>query len=84
MAFGAVYCRLIIDYLEKFPGASRKKLNEFLFDEIRGELSHEEKVVKISNLLTYLRRKGKIENRGTLKNSSWFLIDKPREDTISQ
>ena len=81
---GRHYRQLIIDYLGKFPGASRKKLNEFLFDEIRGELSIEEKTVKISNLLTYLRRKGKIENRGTLKDSRWFLIDKQQENKNSQ
>ena len=81
---GRHYRQLIIDYLGKFPGASRKKLNEFLFDEIRGELSIEEKIVKISNLLTYLRRKGEIENRGTLKTSRWFLIDKQQESKNSQ
>lgn len=72
---GQRYRQLIIDYLAKFPGMSREKINEFMMEEIRGELSHDEKLSKITNLLTYLRRKGKIENRGTSRKSAWFNID---------
>ncbi len=73
---GRRYRQLIIDYLEKFPGMSRKKINELMMDEIRGELNDEEKIAKITNLLTHLRRKGYIENRGTSRCSAWFNIDK--------
>ncbi len=55
---------------------SRKKINELMMDEIRGELNDEEKIAKITNLLTHLRRKGYIENRGTSRSSAWFNIDK--------
>ena len=69
---GRRYRQLIIDYLEQFPGMSRKKINELMMDEIRGELNDDEKIAKITNLLTYLRRKGFIENRGTSRRSAWF------------
>ena len=75
---GRRYRQLIIDYLEKFSGASRKEINDFMVDEIRGQLSQEEKIAKITNLLTYMRRNGAIRNCGTTKNSSWMIIDKSK------
>ena len=75
---GRRYRQLIIDYLEKFSGASRKEINDFMVDEIRGQLSQEEKIAKITNLLTYMRRNGEIRNCGTTKNSSWMIIDKSK------
>ena len=72
---GSHYRKMIIDYLRNFAGSSRKDINGYLMGEIRGELSEEEKLAKITNLLTYLRRKGKIVNRGTVKEPQWFIID---------
>ena len=69
------YQRIIIDILQKFPGISRKKINELMFVEIRGELTDSEKLSKISNLLTVLRRKGRIVNKGTDRNPCWHYID---------
>ena len=71
---GRRYRQLIIDYLEKF----RKEINDFMVDEIRGQLSQDEKIAKITNLLTYMRRNGVIRNCGTTKNSSWMIIDKSK------
>ena len=67
------YRRIFIDFLRKFPGSSRQEINEFMIPNLDAELSDKQKVDKISNLMTGLRRKGKIENRGTDKNSHWFL-----------
>ena len=75
---GRRYRQLIVDYIGKFEGASRKDINEFMLDEIRGELSVDEKTVKITNLLTYLRRNGVIERRGATKNARWFIVDKTK------
>ena len=72
---GRRYRQLIIDYLEKFPGASRSDIEEFMLEEIRGSLSKDEKHDKITNLLTYLRRNGVIFNQGTAKQPRWNLID---------
>ena len=55
---GAHYRGLLIDYIGKFNGLTRAEINEYMLEEIRGDLSKSEKLTKISNLLTYLRRKG--------------------------
>jgi hypothetical protein len=44
-----------------------------MIPEIRGELSIEEKIRKITNLLTYLRQKGEIKNIGTDRKPLWIL-----------
>ena len=67
------YHSLILDYLEKFGSASREKINELLIDEIRGDYSREEKLDKISNILSYLRINRKIRNIGTKHDSIWVL-----------
>ena len=79
---GRRYRQLIVDYLVQFPGSPRTKINEFMMEEIRGDLSAEEKNSKITNLLTFLRRKGIIFPRGKTKNARWFIVDERSETTI--
>ena len=45
---------MLIDYIGKFNGLTRKQINDYMIPEIRGELFTEEKIAKISNLLTKL------------------------------
>lgn len=71
---GKHYHALIIDYLEKFKKATRSKIDELLMDEIRGNLSKEEKMSKISNILSYLRINNKIRNVGTKHDPIWVLL----------
>lgn len=68
------YHSLILDYLEKFEYASREKINELLIDEIRGQLSREEKLEKTSNILSCLRINKKIANIGTKHDPNWVLF----------
>ena len=42
---------------------------------MRGELSIEGKIRKVTNLLTYLRQKGEIKNIGTDRKPLWILSD---------
>lgn len=72
---GEQYRRIFIDFLRKFPGITRRKINEFMMEEIRGDLTEKQKRDKISNLMTELRRNGKIVNRGSDKEPRWFYID---------
>ena len=65
------YHSLILSYLEKFGSASREKINELLIDEFPTTLSKEEKLAKISNILSYLRINGKIFNTGTKHSPIW-------------
>lgn len=80
----AHYRKLLIDYIEKFDGLTRKEINAYLLDEIRGELKEEQKIAKISNLLTYLRRKGVVYNAGTDTAPSWKLSDSFKNQRESQ
>ena len=76
---GAHHRGLLIDYIGKFNGLTRAEINEYMLEEIRGDLSESEKLTKISNLLTYLRRKGDIYNSGTDTKPLWKLTDKARK-----
>lgn len=73
---GKQYRKLITDYLAQFESLTRKEIDDYMLDEIRGELSESEKKSKISNLLTYLRRKGDIVNVGSDAYPLWKLTDK--------
>ena len=72
---GEQYRRIFIDFLRRFPGITRRKINEFMMEEIRGDLTEKQKRDKISNLMTGLRRNGKIVNKGSDKEPRWFYID---------
>ena len=72
---GEQYRRIFIDFLRRFPGITRRKINEFMMEEIRGDLTEKQKRSKISNLMTGLRRNGRIVNRGSDKEPRWFYID---------
>lgn len=63
----------LIDFLANFPGASREKINEVMLGVIAGDSSEAKKLAKITNVLTYLRKKGLIENVGTDTDSHWNL-----------
>jgi len=65
--------RVLIDFLVKTPGASREKINERMLPEIENAENELEKVVKITNILTYLRKKGLVVNTGTDSVSHWNL-----------
>ena len=72
---GSRYRAMLIDYIGKFNGLTRKQINDYMIPEIRGELSIEEKTRKITNLLTYLRQKGEIKNIGTDRKPLGVLTD---------
>lgn len=65
--------RMILDYLEQWKSASREDINKLLLDKLPKGMSVEQGVVKISTLLTSLRRTGHIVNIGSCKKSKWVL-----------
>lgn len=70
------YCKkLILDYLQRFQTASRQDLDSFLMEKLGDVLSEKQKLSKISNLLTSLRRAGKIVNEGSRKASAWKIAE---------
>lgn len=70
------YAKLLTDYLEKFGQASRAEVNKLLLDKLSEALDETQKVTKIGNLLTKLRRRGVIVNRGSDHVPRWVLAEK--------
>lgn len=59
--------------IEQWKSASREDINKLLLDKLPKGMSVEQGVVKISTLLTSLRRTGHIVNVGSCKKSKWVL-----------
>lgn len=74
------YARLLTDYLKKFEAASRTEINGLLLDKLSDALSDSQKYIKISNLLTKMRRLGLVENRGSDRAPRWVLAEKNAEN----
>lgn len=71
----AFYTKLIIDYLAKFGKSSREEIDKLLWDKLSDALNYEQKKNKIGNLLTMLRRAGRIRNTASRKASQWELAE---------
>ena len=69
------YCKLITDYLKKFNKASRGEIDKLLMDKLSNVLDNGQKKRKIANLLTKLRRSGRIRNDGSKKAPQWILAE---------
>lgn len=67
------YAKLLTDYLEKFGQASRVEINQLLLDKLSDALSDKQKSIKISTLLTKLRRRKVIVNTGSDTAPRWQL-----------
>jgi ATP-dependent DNA helicase RecG len=67
------YQKLIADYLEQFTSANRRELEDLLLPKLPDTFSAAEKETLVHNLLTRLRTKGLIENKGTRRDSCWTL-----------
>lgn len=66
------YKALILQFLGKFKEASRKEINNLLFDKLSDILSIEQKKKKIDNLLYEMASKDKsIKNSGSDRSPQW-------------
>jgi ATP-dependent DNA helicase RecG len=72
----AHYAKLVTDYLEKFGGASRQEINKLLWNKLSDALDERQKDRKIGNLLTSLRRSGRIQNAGVRGKPAWRLAER--------
>ena len=75
----AFYSKLIMDYLSKFSKASRAEIDKLLLPKLSDGLNDEQRRKKVSNLLTSLRRAGRIHNDGSKKVPAWRVADKTAE-----
>ncbi|MCF6282607.1 MAG: putative DNA binding domain-containing protein [Candidatus Polarisedimenticolaceae bacterium] len=65
------YCKLVIDYLAEYGSATRKSINKLLWNKLSDALDDEQKETKIGNLLTNMRRAGKIKNTASRRAPRW-------------
>jgi len=72
----AFYKKLIVDLIGQFGSASRKEIDRLLLDKLSDALSEDQKLDKIGNLLSSLRRGGKLQNAGSRKSPNWVLAGK--------
>lgn len=69
------YAKLLTDYLEKFGQATRAEVNQLLLAKLSDALTLEQKEDKVGNLLTKLRRRGRIHNTGSRSQPIWQLAE---------
>lgn len=69
------YAKLVIDYLQQSGQASRADIDKLLTDKLSDALTPEQKQRKIGNLLTKLRRRGRILNTGSRGKPEWTLAE---------
>ncbi|QXX77915.1 transcriptional regulator [Alcaligenes faecalis] len=69
------YAKLVMDYLKQFGQATRAEINTLLLDKLSEALEAEQKEKKIGNLLTKLRRAGRIKNTGSRGQPLWKLAE---------
>jgi len=69
------YSKLVLDYLSNYGSATRTELNKLLWSKLSNALDDDQKDNKIANLLTRMRRAGKIRNVGSRRSSSWEIAE---------
>ena len=75
----AFYAKLVLDYLAKFGAAPRQEIEKLLWDKLSDALDEVQKRNKISNLLSNMRRAGRIQNSGARKAPRWVLAAKVQD-----
>ncbi|QUJ76963.1 putative DNA binding domain-containing protein [Sulfitobacter albidus] len=69
------YADRIVQYLREFGAASRKDVDDLLWDKLSDALDETQKKNKIGNILGSLRRKSMIFNAGSKAMPSWRLCE---------
>lgn len=76
----AHYAKLITDYLQKFGEASRQEIDTLLMKHLSEALTDYQKGRKIGNLLTNLRRSGRIRNAGSRGKPIWKIAERMQKE----
>ena len=66
---------MLVQYLREFGTASRKDVDDLLWDKLSDALDEAQRANKIGNLLSSLRRKGVIFNAGSKPAPAWKLSE---------
>ncbi len=72
------YMHLISVYLKKFKFASRRDIDKLLLPKLSDYLNEEQKINKVSNLLTRMRRNGIITNSGPKCQPRWVFAERKK------
>ncbi|MDD4962507.1 MAG: putative DNA binding domain-containing protein [Gallionella sp.] len=70
------YAKLLMDYLAKYQQATRKEIEVLLLSKLSEALTREQKMTKLTNLLTKMRANNMISNIASNKKSLWTIADK--------
>jgi len=68
------YLDLILKSVTQHGSVSRKNIDALLWEKLPDIYNEKQKKNKITNLLTELRRAGKITNKGTYASSKWVIL----------
>ena len=66
----------MLDYVKQFGQATRQEINQLLMPKLSDGLGTAQKITKVSHLLTKLRRRGELVNRGSDRKPQWMLAEK--------
>lgn len=83
----AHYRQLILDYLKQFREASKGKLRTMLSNKWPEVFTEKQKENKLHNLLSALKREGKITRIGARSNAQWrlsALLDSPAGENLTK
>lgn len=73
------YLDLIIKAIGEHKELNRKDIDELLWNKLPDWMNGKQKKIKVNNLLSELRRKNKIVNKGTDTQSKWVLVGSNNE-----
>ena len=68
------YLDLIGKSIIEHNSLQRKEIDELLWHKLPDWMDDKQKKIKINNLISELRKNGKIKNEGTYKEPKWFLV----------
>lgn len=66
---------LIVKAIREHKSLERSEVDELLWKKLPDWMNEKQRKIKINNLLSELRKKNKIENKGTFKMPKWVLIN---------
>lgn len=78
----AYYLDLIIQFIKHHNQVQRKDIDELLSNKLPGWMNEQQKKFKVNNLLSEMRKKEMIKNKGTFAKPKWVLNEEHYQDNI--
>ncbi len=76
------YIKLVTDFIKKFGKATREDIDKLLSGKLSDALDDSQKVKKIGNLLTKMRRSEIIANKGSRTAPEWIIAERMQKERI--